>query len=642
MCGIAGIIDLTNQAIDQKDLRRMNALLKHRGPDDEGVFIDGNVGLAHVRLSILDLSSRGHQPMMYESPHGRSVITYNGEIYNFQEIRADLQGKGYKFTSNSDTEVILASYMEYGYECVHKFNGMFSFIIYDIDNQIIFGARDRFGKKPLKYYIDDEKFIFSSELKAILITQKIKRNVDFHAIDDFLTLQYIPAPKTGFKNIHKLTHGHYFTLDLRSRNFHIEKYFDLEYIPKLKMSDQEWIEAIEKQLKLAVEKRLISDVPLGVFLSGGLDSSIITAIMSKYIEKVKTFSIAFDEHSTDESKYSRRVAELYSTEHTELQVKSKDLLRCINDLVYQYEEPFADNAALATYILAKRARQDVTVVLSGDGGDEAFAGYNKYRVHLFVEMLKPLITILSSFEWLINVFNFVFKNQRIYLLSLALRTIRYSLGRRHYNYTSNFDEYTKKSFYRDEFKDCITNKHNPFEKCLEQKEMSEIDKLFYLDLNTYLVDNNNVKVDIASMASSLEVRMPLLDYELVTLGARMYWRQKMSLHQGKKILKRVAEKYLPDDIVYRKKHGFGLPIKEWLRRELRGFAVKEIMDENGLVMKMLKRGKVAQLINEHMTERKNNASKVWTLLMLNLWYKKYFCNTEIGVDEDWSGVSSEP
>ncbi|MBU1178605.1 asparagine synthase (glutamine-hydrolyzing) [Patescibacteria group bacterium] len=612
MCGINGIIKFDKEEVSRDEIALMNKKIIHRGPDDSGVFTDNCVGLGHVRLSVIDLSPKGHQPMVYEHKGRKFVITYNGEIYNFQELRENLKKKGYRFNSNTDTEIVLASYIEYGPNCLKYFNGMFAFVIYDLDRQIMFGGRDRFGQKPLKYYINNNQFIFSSELKAIL-TNNVPKEVDYDAIDDFLTLQFVPAPKTGFKNIHKLPAAHYFTLDLKSQDLKVRRYFDLDYSKKQERSKKEWIKLVERELEKAIKKRLISDVPLGAFLSGGIDSSAVVALMSKHSKKVKTFSIKFEQKEYDESKQARAVAKLYQTDHTEFKVQSKDLLKYIESLVIQFEEPYADSSALPTFILSKLTRKHVTVALSGDAGDENFGGYEKYQNHLAIIKYKWLFNLLKNFSPLIN-------NER---LNILFKILNKSIGRKHYNFTSYFDEFSKQELYQDDFADRLTKNENVFEKIIQSKNFTDIDKVFYLDFNSYIPDDLNVKVDLASMLSALEVRSPFLDYELVSRMAQMPSGLKTDARHGKIILKKMLRKYLPSSILNKKKHGFSVPLKYWFRNELKDYVKNNILDNQGLVAKITKKEKVEELIKEH-NRGQDNSRKIWTLMVLNLWYKQNF------------------
>lgn len=612
MCGINGIVRFDGGRVSESDIIKMNKAVAHRGPDSEGVFFRDGVGIGHRRLAVLDLSSRGEQPMV-KSHRGRTVvITFNGEIYNYQEVRGRLEKVGYIFNSNTDTEVILAAYLEYGFDCVMDFNGMFAFAIYDLEKNIIYGARDRFGKKPFKYFLNENKFIFSSELKAILGVG-VKREIDYTAIDDFLTLQYVPAPKTGFKSINKLPQSHYFVLDIASRRFDIRRYFDLDFSQKIYFSRRKWMELIEFKLEEAVKRRLIADVPLGVFLSGGVDSSAIVVFMKRFTNKIRTFSIAFKQKDFDESNYARRVAKLYGTKHVEFTVDSNDLISYLDDLVGHYEEPFADSSQLPTFILSKLARDYVTVALSGDGGDENFGGYDKHQSHVITMLFLPILKSLK----------FLKKYLRNEKLQILFGVLDKSIARRHYNFTSYFDESAKNDFYKDDFKESLQTRDNLFDCKVKGKAFEEMDKVFYLDFNYYIPDDINVKVDMASMYRALEVRSPMLDHEFVSMISKMPWRLKTGVFFGKKIFKMMLIKYLPINVVYRRKHGFSTPIKHWFRNELRDYMRWIILDEKGLVLQIAKREVVEKIINDHL-HGKSRERKLWLLMVLNIWYKNYF------------------
>lgn len=609
----------------------MNLAIKHRGPDDQGVFVEGPVGLGHLRLAILDLSPRGHQPMSYEH-NGRKVwITFNGEVFNYQEIAEELKIKGYTFQSSCDTEVILAAYLEYGYDCARLFNGMFAFVIYDPQRGLLFGARDRFGKKPLKYYYQPGKeFIFSSELKAILAHSHVPRVIDKQAIDQFLTLQYVPQPHTGFQGIHKLPHSHYFVLDLRTKDLKIERYYDLDIVTKDEYTEGEWMAVIERELDRAVRLRLISDVPLGAFLSGGVDSSAVVAFMKKFTDKVKTFSIIFDEKDYDEAKYARIVSDQYHTQHTEFKVKSSDTIKYLEDLVIHFEEPYADSSQLPTFMLSQLTRKHVTVALSGDGGDEVFGGYDKHRRHAFFQRYGGVARAMKVFLPVVRWLRRWSVSSSLEKLEIFLATVDKDVAIRHYNYTSYFDEFTKHRMYRPEFAQAVAGQQNYFVKLLQGKDKAqEMDRMYYLDFNTYLVDDINVKVDMASMYHALEVRAPFLDYMLIDAVERMPWHLKTDALRGKKVLKKMLEKYLPREILYRKKHGFSIPIKHWLRDELKDYAQQLIFDPQGLVLQIFQREALEKLFKDHQRGA-DHASKIWALMALNIWHKKYFTTSEEG------------
>lgn len=622
MCGINGFIKFDVPKINEGSLEIMNNSIIHRGPDDQGTFSENNVGLGHVRLSIIDLSARGHQPMVYEHNQKKVIITFNGEIYNFKELRTELEKEGYRFSSDTDTEVMLACYLRYGTRCVEKFNGMFAFVIYDPQQSLLFGARDRFGKKPLKYYHDKNTFIFSSEIKAIL-THGIKKEIDYDAINDYLTLQYVPAPKTGFKNIWKLPHAHYFTLDIKKNILHIEKYFDIDFEKKESHTQTEWEKIITDELETAIKKRLVADVPLGAFLSGGVDSSAIVALASKYTQKLKTFSIIFKEKKFNEGPYAQMVAKKYKTEHMEFLCEAHQLVDSVENLTEHFEEPFADSSNLPSYILAKKTKQHVTVALSGDAGDENFGGYPKYQVHILLKKYKWLLSWMKIFNPMVKLIEKLKKTNWTDYWWAIQRMITMSPGERHYNLTNYFDEWTKKEFYRENFHSRMQRKECLFNEILKNKKFEYLDKIFYLDFNSYIPDDINVKVDMASMISALEVRVPMLDYEFVTKMATIPSSLKTDIKQGKKIFKKMLEKYLDHVILYRKKHGFSVPMKHWFRKELKEQMIGSLMDTKGLVHEIMKPEKVKQLIQEHING-KDNAKKLWCLFVLNMWHKKYF------------------
>jgi len=623
MCGINGIIKFDQKTVSKKEIDLMNQEIKHRGPDDQGIFLDENLGLGHLRLSIIDLSPKGHQPMEYSHKNKKIVVVFNGEIYNFQEIREDLIKRGYKFISNSDTEVLEAAYLEFGFDCVKKFNGMFAFVVYDKQKNILFGARDRFGKKPLKYYLDEKQFIFSSELKAIL-TQKVKRAVDLEAVNDYLTLQYVPAPKTGFKNIFKLPSASFFVLNLKNREMKIEKYWNLDYSKKLDLSEEELIEKIEKKLEESVKRRMIADVEVGAFLSGGVDSSAIVAFASKFKKRLKTFTIKFEEKDFDESEFAKKVAKRYKTDHREFLVKPSDMSLIIKKLVKQYEEPYADSSQLPTYILAQKTSKYVKVVLNGDGGDENFGGYDKYKMHLIASFLR----ILPFKQKLANQLLRISRKKDsffLYKISLFLRLLDENSVRQHFNFTHYFDVFYKNDFYKDEFRDKFKNiQYRSFEKFKKDGELQGLDQIFYLDFNTYVPDDLMVKVDIATMSNSLESRSSILDYEFVELCAKIKIVRKIDiLGRRKKIFKKMLEKHLDKDILYRKKMGFAVPIEHWFRKELKDELKRIIFDKKGLVLELMEEEKIEKLFESHQNGQ-DHSKKLWLLMSLNLWHKEYF------------------
>ncbi len=624
-------------------LNKMNKRIKHRWPDDEWFSIEkeniNTIWLWQVRLSIIDLSDAGHQPMFYNKSFWASnkkwkkeninksniSITFNGEIYNFKEIKKELKNKWYIFSTKTDTEIILASYLEWWKKCIEKFNGMWSFVIYDKRKNILFWSRDRFWKKPLKYYFDWNDFIFSSELKAIL-EHKIKRQIDLDAINHYLTLQYVPSPKTWFKNIFKLPHAHNFIFDIKKKSLNIYKYFDLSYKEKLKnISEKKLKEKIEKKLEESIKLRLISDVEVWAFLSWWVDSSAIVAFASKYKKKLKTFTIKFDEKEFDESKYAKAVSNQYKTKHKEFLVKSSDMLNYIEKLAYQYEEPYADSSGLPTFILAEKTSKYVKVVLNWDGWDENFGWYDKYNIHLKSKKLhflpfKKIIAYIFKFLYKIS-----WKKLLLYKLFLYFYTLWDSLIKRHLNYTNYFDTFSRDELFKKKIKKKLKeNTFDVFTKVMQWKEnLKYLDKILYLDFNTYLPDDLMVKIDIATMANWLESRSPLLNYNFVEYTARIPYEYKIKWRNRKIIFKKMLGKYLSKKILYRKKKWFSIPINYWLRNELKSYVNTIILDKDLICLKLFKKDKLLNLLKEQ-SKGINNWKKLWTLMMLNLWYKKYF------------------
>lgn len=639
MCGISGFVNF-NSKVEKRQIEAMNKAIKHRGPDGRGVFIRNHknfhLGFGHVRLAILDLSEKGHQPMglclgktrdksflVYDdSKEPDYLVTFNGEIYNFLELRSELEKVGYSFETECDTEVLLKGYAHWGTDVVSKLNGMFAFVIWDVHGDLLFGARDRLGKKPLKYYFDDERFIFCSELKGIL-TQDVPREIDLNAVDRYLTLQYVPAPLTGFKNIFKLEQASFFIFNLKTKEFSTERYWDLPFDKKKNRSKKEWMKKIEQCIDKSVQRRMMaSDVEVGSFLSGGVDSSAVVAFASRYKENLKTFTIKFAEKAFDESEYAQKVAQQYKTEHYNFTVTANDMQNAMEEIVFQYEEPYADVSQLPTYILAKKTSEKVKVVLNGDGGDENFAGYDRYRVHQIADKMKWLpFTNLTA--WICKKLSENFNSALFHQAFVFFKTLHESPAVRHYNYTRYFDTFTKEDFYLDSIKKSINkDSFEAFRKY--EKKLPTVEAIQYLDFHTYLPDDLMAKVDIACSAFGLESRSPLLDYELVETAAEMPLKYKMKGKKRKKIFKEILlGRYLDKDILYRKKKGFDVPVNAWFRSELRDFLNSTLLDPKGLVLNLMKRKKVENLLEEHY-KGKDNGKKLWVLLTLNLWYRQYF------------------
>lgn len=617
MCGIAGKLYFKQgQEVSREEIETMAESIKHRGPDDRGIFIDKNLGLGHCRLSIIDLSSAGHQPM--SSHDSRTWITFNGEIYNFLELRKELEDDGVKFHSNTDTEIIIYLYRKYGVKCLEKLRGMFAFAIWDKDTRELFVARDRVGKKPVKYYFDGKVFIFASELKAILKNKEVKKEIDLEAIDQYLTFGYVPTPKTGYKNIYKLEPATYM---LVRENGQIEKkqYWDLDFSKKLNLSEEQWEEKILDKIKESIKIRLMADVPLGAHLSGGIDSSLIVALMSEQsTERVKTFSIGFEEKKYDESKYARMVAKKYNTDHTEIIIKP-NAAEIIPQLVQQYEEPFADNSALPTWYLCQATKQKLTVALNGDGGDENFAGYSRYEVMKLYDLLKflPAKNLIEKISSLIHRATGIKKFSNF---ARAIGSAHLSALDFYINNISHFTNQDKQKLYTDSFKSEINKKQNPYKSLLPSDTNTNLlDKFLYFGIKTHLADDLIPKVDIASMAAGLEIRSPLLDHELMELAAQMPASLKIKWFNKKYLLKKIAYKYLPKECIDRPKQGFDAPLEFWFKNNLKQFlSDPQLISE--LVNIGLKEKYILELINNGSNEF-NYSKKIWNLIMLAHWLK---------------------
>lgn len=627
MCGITGKITLTGSVRDF-EIEAMNEAIRHRGPDDGGVYVSskGNVGLGHRRLSIIDLSPLGKQPMSYLE---RYQIVFNGEIYNYQEQRKMLEKDGYAFRSKTDTEVILALYHKYREGCLKYLRGMFAFAIYDEKEEELFCARDRVGKKPFKYYWDGKTFIFASELKAILTQSEYQRQPDYLAIHHYLTYQYCPAPFTGFMGIKKLEPAHYLKLSTVSGQLTIKKYWNLNYNNKISLSEKEWTEKILAKLRESVKLRMIADVPLGAFLSGGIDSSTIVALMSEVSRNpVKTFSIGFKEQKFNELIYAKMVADKFHTEHTEF-IVDPQAIELLPMLVRQYEEPYADSSALPTYYVSKLTREHVTVALNGDGGDENFAGYNRYaaiQFSAFCERFAGFNKIITG--PMINLLTHLSSNSFFYRLKNFTDTLSFSTGARYADYVCHFDNKTKQNMYTADFASYIVGNDSAslvatlFE---EDDVISPGERAMRVDFVTYLPDALLAKVDIASMAVALEGRSPFLDHEFLELTAQIPFNLKLHGLNGKKyILKKAIENIVPNELIYRKKMGFGIPIHDWLRKELKQYAYDLLLAKDAKINRIIKRSEIGKLLDEHATNKVNHGYRIWTLLTLELWFREYF------------------
>lgn len=632
MCGIVGFLTSNPSKIPElKVLREMRDILIHRGPDDEGEYIQSLdekglfLFLGHRRLSIIDLF-KGHQPISNEDE--TIWVIFNGEIYNFKQLRKDLERLGHWFKTDSDTEVIVHSYEEYGEDCFKYFNGMFAISIWNKNNQRLILSRDRFGKKPLYYYFFDDIFIFSSELKAIVIYPGFRRTVDPVSLSKYLFYEFIPSPKTIFKNVKKLPSASYLVLE--NGRIEIKRYWSpFENKEIRNISEQEVEERIVELLKKSVGRRLISDVPLGVFLSGGIDSSCVAAFAQKEVTgKVKTFSIGFEDPTFDESKYAILTSKFIETEHHQQVMYPKDLMEIIPFIPHLLDEPMADASIIPTFLLSKFTREYVTVALGGDGGDELFAGYPTYLAHKMANYYESIFgfihPVIKSLGNLLpvsdNNFSFDFKVKKF------LSGIGYPDGIRNSIWLGSFTfeeikEIISKEIYSTFDSNEILEEIYSYEK--DYPYQDEITKLQYLDLKLYLQESVLVKVDRASMACSLEVRAPFLDYEIVEFVMSIPSRLKLKNFTTKYILKKALKNFLPKEIIHRPKKGFGIPIAKWIKGPLKDLFQDLLNPEKIKREGFLNPDYVGNLLEEHLNNKKDNRKKLWTLLVWQLWTERY-------------------
>jgi len=630
MCGICGMVNLYQEhLVEYSDLKRMCDVMIHRGPDDEGIKLDGNVGIGMRRLSIIDLVT-GHQPIANED--GSIWIVCNGEIYNYIALRDDLEKKGHIFRTRSDVESILHAYEEYGEECCQKLNGMFAFIIWDSNKNLFLLVRDRIGIKPLYYYLDKNRFVCASELKSILQVDNIQKRVDFQAIDNFLTLEYIPAPLTIFKDIHKLLPGH--SLTFRNGNIEIKRYWDITYQDH-ELSEYETKQNIRELLQDSVKIRLMSDVPLGVFLSGGTDSSIIVALMAQVMDQpVKTFSIGFEDSTYNELNYARIIAKQFNTEHHEFIIKP-DAVNLTENLIGFLDEPLGDFSIFPTYLVSKMAREYVKVVLSGDGGDELFAGYDTYiadKVATYYDRLPGFIKnrlikkVFDSIPPSSKKKGFINRSKRF------IEGTRLPKNLRHARWMSFLQPEEKNLLYADIMKRNLVNEdpykfiYHYFNEAAFNNSHDGLNQQLYVDLKTYLVDDILVKVDRMSMATSLETRVPFLDYRFIEFISSIPGDLKLKGIKTKWILKQSMVDILPKEILFRGKEGFSIPIKNWLQNELKPMMMDVLSPDRIKREGYFNFEYIERLKNEHLKGIENHSHRIWALMMFEMWQDKFLHN----------------
>jgi len=640
MCGICGIYHTTSQRVVPDTLKAMTDTLVHRGPDDEGYYINssfgdfsskwffsndnGNVGLGHRRLSIIDLSS-GQQPM--SSADGQLWIVFNGEIYNYPDLKQQLSEKGYQFRTNSDTEVIIYAYREWGEECVNHLRGMFAFALWNRQSKELFLARDRVGIKPLYYYWDGQNIVFGSEIKALLACPEVAKEIEPTAVADYFSLMYVPAPKSIFKNIHKLPAGHTLVLKPDQQPL-IKKYWDLTFAPDITITEEQWCEKIIDKLRESIDIRTLSEVPLGAFLSGGIDSSAVVALLSGLSsDPVKTSSIGFSNDQFNELPYAHEIVDRYATDHHEMIVEA-DAVAILDELTWFYDEPFGDSSAIPTYYVSKMTRKNVTVALSGDGGDENFAGYRRYYFDHLENRLRgvfPDVVRQTVIAGLANVYPKADWLPQMFRAKTLLSNLAMSPMQGYYNSMSWFGRDKTKLFSAD-FRQQLQN-YDPgqlFETHAQQAGTTDpLSRIQYVDVKTYLVDDILTKVDRASMANSLEVRVPLLDHEFMELIATIPPGLKLKGRDGKHILKQALRPHVNASILDRSKRGFSIPLKDWLRKELKPVFEDSVLSGNSVAMDYLDRDYVKLLWKEHQSGIKDYAAELWSILFFVKWTDKF-------------------
>jgi asparagine synthase (glutamine-hydrolysing) len=623
MCGIAGYVGFSEgrtQAEHEALLDRMCRSIVHRGPDEQGTVVRGRAALGMRRLSVIDLAG-GQQPIFGCTE--RYAVVFNGEIYNHPKLRAELEARGHVFKTNSDTESIVHAFEEFGADCVDRLRGMFAFAVYDFSEEKLFIARDRVGEKPLFYSVTDwGEFVFGSELKVLLEHPGIRREVDSAALDAYLGFGYVPEDLCIFKGIAKLPPG--CRMEVVDGRVRVERYWNFRPGRTERRSETELVEMLREKIREAVEIRLVSEVPLGAFLSGGVDSSTVVAMMSRLnASPVKTFSIGFNEDSYSELKFARMAAKTFGTDHREF-IVTPDLVEIVDDLVGHFDEPFADSSALPTFMVSKLAREHVTVVLSGDGGDELFGGYTRYAVEksrspfgklpriVREKLLRPLGAALPHGAF-----------GRNYIYNVSLDPVE-----RYLDSVSPFGDLKKRRLYAEAYVGALNGEHGAAKRAFreiagEAPDADPIERLMYLDSRTYLPSDILTKVDRMSMAASLEARVPLLDHELIELVETIPSEWKLRGSESKYILKKAMEGIVPTEILYRRKQGFGVPIREWINERLKDRMLGTLLEPRTMQRGYFERSYIETLIDEHARGRRDHAHALWALWMLELWHRRY-------------------
>ncbi|CAA9889364.1 Asparagine synthase (Glutamine-hydrolysing) [Candidatus Methylobacter favarea] len=620
MCGIVGIFDIKEKReINRELLSRMNESQFHRGPDEGGLHVEAGLGFGHRRLSIIDLSS-GQQPMV--SHDKNAVLTFNGEIYNFLELRKELEAMGYIFQTHCDTEVILYGWQAWGESCVDRLRGMFAFAVWDRDKQTLFLARDRLGVKPLYYAeLANGQFIFGSELKSLKEHPELPKILDPRAVEEYFGFGYVPDPKTIYKNVYKLEPGYCLTLKRGGKTYQPRQYWDVKFTPRSLKDEKATAEELIERLREAVKIRMVADVPLGAFLSGGVDSSAVVAIMAGLSpDPVNTCSISFGDPAFNESKFAAQVADRYHTAHRVEQVDPDDF-SLVDQLAGLYDEPYADSSALPTYRVCELAKKQVTVVLSGDGGDENLAGYRRYRWHAYEEQMRnwlPDVIRKPVFGLLGQVYPKADWAPKIFRAKSTFESIARDSMSGYFHSVSVLSNGLRRKLFSEQLRSDLQGYQavDVFKRYADKAPTeSPLALVQYLDIKTYLPGDILTKVDRASMAHALEVRVPLLDHKLVEWMAGLQPEIKLKGREGKYIFKKSLENYLPDDILYRPKMGFAVPLAAWFKGPLKNKMRESLLGENISQCGLFNQTFLQQIVNQHQSGLRDYSAPIWSLLM---------------------------
>jgi asparagine synthase (glutamine-hydrolysing) len=635
MCGISGFVKLKPSSFSAADLRHMMDTIRHRGPDGQGIHEDGTAFLGHRRLSIIDVAG-GHQPMSNED--GSQWITFNGEIFNHASIRPALEACGHHYVSRCDTETIVHAYEQYGPSCVEQFRGMFAFAIWDSNRQTLFCARDRLGIKPFYYFHNDRIFAFASEIKALLRHPEIQTAFAEELLPEYLTFGYVSSDRTFYRGIRKLMPGHTLTLDARTGALNVRQYWDVPAPGSSETKpDEEWIRECRERLEETVRMRLMSDVPLGMFLSGGLDSSAIAALMKRLrSEPVKTFAVGYREEEYSELAYARQVSAAIGTDHHEVVINSDDFFNALPQLIWHEDEPIAWPSSVSLYFVSRLAAEHVTVVLTGEGSDELFAGYHRYQHYLFNRQWADLYKLVPGFA------------RRGVRSTIDSSTLISRDLRRKLQHTFLGRDGSVESLQLDNFYGAFSasernamllkqNGSNPYESYLSywnSRSGSTLGQMLYADAKTYLVELL-MKQDQMSMACSIESRVPFLDHTFVEFAARVPDRLKIRNKSGKYIMKKAAEDLLPHDIIYRKKMGFPTPLRQWFRDKENDSIISLLLRRNSFLSEYVSLNYVEELVNKQRSGVEDATDRLWRLLNLQVWGEMMFAGRQ---DEYWDGL----